>query len=129
MGTIFIELNNFDVTIDVIPKTTKEYVSIIVNRTIPFINSNKFHKGTLDTLPSNLDDKAFKYLMPESSMDTLEILKRKDAYPYVWVDSYEKFNYPSLPPKECFSSSLRHGKNDRSNGHISDEQYLHLQNL
>ena len=116
-------------TIDVIPKTIKKYVSIIVNRTIAFIDSNKFHKGTLDTLPSKLDDKDFKYLMPEFSMDTLEILKRKDAYPYEWVDSYEKFNYPSLPPKECFYSSLRDSKNDRNNGHISHEQYLHLQNL
>ena len=47
---IFIELNNFDVTIDVICKTTEKYVSIIVNRTIAFIDSNEFYKGTLDTL-------------------------------------------------------------------------------
>ena len=32
-------------------------------------------------------------------------------------------------PKECFYSSLRDGKRDRSNGHISDEQSLHLQNF
>ena len=47
---IFKEVNNFDVTIDVISKTTKKYVSIIVKRTITFIDSNKFHKGTLYTL-------------------------------------------------------------------------------
>ena len=47
---IFIELNNFDVTIDVIPKTTEKYVRIIVERTITFIDSNEFYKGTLDTL-------------------------------------------------------------------------------
>ena len=47
---IFIELNNFDVTIDVICKTTEKYVSIIVNRTIAFIDPNEFYKGTLDTL-------------------------------------------------------------------------------
>ena len=34
-----------------------------------------------------------------------------------------------LPPKECFYSSLRDGKKDRSNGHISNEQYQHLQNI
>ena len=67
--------------------------------------------------------------MSEFSTDTLEILKRKDAYPYDWADSHEKFNYPSLPPNECFYSSLRDGKKDRSNGHISDEQYLHLQKV
>ena len=67
--------------------------------------------------------------MSEFSLDQLKILKRKYAYPYEWVDSYEKFNYPSLPPKECVYSSLRDGKRDESNGHISDEQYLHLQNV
>ena len=32
-------------------------------------------------------------------------------------------------PKECFYSSLKDGKKDRSCGHISDEQYLHLKNV
>ena len=45
------------------------------------------------------------------------------------VDSYEKFNYEQLPPKKYFYSSLRYGKRDRSNGHVSDEQYQHLQNV
>ena len=118
---IFTELNNFDVTIDLILKTIEKYMSIIVNRNTTFIDSNEFYKGTLDTLTLNLDDKDFKYLMSEFSPDKLEILKRKDAYPYQWVDSYEKFNYPSLPPKEYFYSSLRDGKRDKSDGNISDE--------
>ena len=36
-------------TIDVIAKTIEKYMSIIVNRTITFIESNEFYKGTLDT--------------------------------------------------------------------------------
>ena len=75
-------------TIDVIPKTIEKYMSIIVNRAITFIDSNEFYEGILDTLASNLDDKDFKYIMSEFSPDKLEILKRKDAYPYEWVDSY-----------------------------------------
>ena len=67
--------------------------------------------------------------MSKFLLDKLEILKRKDTYPYEWLDSYEKFNYPKLPLKECFYSSLRDGKRNRSDGHISDEQYLHLQNV
>ena len=59
----------------------------------------------------------------------VEILKRKDAYPYEWVDSYEKFKRSSLPEKIFFYSSLKDGKRDRSNGHITDDQYLHLQNV
>ena len=50
-------------------------------------------------------------------------------FPYEWVDSYKNFIYPRLPPKESFHSSLRDGKRDRCNGHISNEQYLHLQNV
>ena len=68
-------------------------------------------------------------LISEFGIDKLEMLKRKNAYPYEQVDSYEKSKHPSLPEKKYFYSSLRDGKHDRSNGHISDEQYLHLQNV
>ena len=54
----------------------------------------------MDTLASNVEDSDFKYLMSEFLLDKLEILKRKSAYPYGWVDSSEKLNYPQLPPKE-----------------------------
>ena len=65
----------------------------------------------------------------EFGIDKLKILKRKDAYPYEWVDSYKKLKHPSLPEKKLFYSSLKDGKRDRSNGHISDEQYQHLKNV
>ena len=126
---IFKELNNFNVDIDVIPKGVDKCMSIIVNRHINFIDSLQFYNGSLDTLASNLKDEDFKHLTSEFGIDKLEILKRKDAYPYEWVDSYEKFKHPSLPEKKYFYSSLRDGKRDRSNGHISDEQYQHLQNV
>ena len=110
---IFKELNNVNVDIEVIPKTIEKYMSIIVNRNITFVDPNEFYKGSLDTIASNLEDNDFKHY----------------AYPYVWVDSYEKFKYLSLPPKECFFSSLRDGKSDKCDGHISDKQYLHLRNV
>ena len=80
-------LKNFDATIDVIPKTMEKYMSIFVNRNIIFIDSLRFIKALLDTLTSNLEDNDFKYLMSEFPSDKLEILKRKDAYPYEWADS------------------------------------------
>ena len=98
-------------------------MSIIVNRHITFIDSLQFYNGSLDTLASNLNNEDFKHLTSEFGTDKLEILKRKETYPYEWVDSYEKFNYQQLPPKKCFYSSLIDGKRNRSNGHISDEQY------
>ena len=117
---IFKELNNFDVDIDVIPKDIDNYMSIIVNRHITFIDSLQFYKGSLDTLAWNLNNEYFKHLTLEFGIDKLEVLKRKDACPYEWVNSYEKFKYPTLPKKKHFYSSLKDGKRDKSNGHISD---------
>ena len=127
---IFKELNNFDnIDIQVIPKTSEKYMSIIINRNIIFLDSLQFYKGSLDSLASNLEDNDFKYLLSEFPPNKLEILKRKDSYPYEWVDSYENFNYQELPPKECFYSSIKDGKRDNHNGHISNNQYLHLKNV
>ena len=104
-------------------------MSIIVNRHITFIDSLQLYNGSLDTLSSDLNNEDFKHLISEFGIDKLEILKIKDAYPYEWVDSYEKFKHPSSPEKKYFYSSLRDGKRDRRNGHISDEECLHLKCL
>ena len=120
------ELNNFDVDIGVIPKVIDEYMSIIVNSHITFIDSLQFYSGSLDTLASNLNNEDFKYLTSELGIDKLEILKRKDAYPYEWVDSYKKFKNLLLPDKRNFYSLLRDGKRNRSDGHVSNEQCLYL---
>ena len=99
---IFKELNNFNVDIFVIPKGIDKYMSIIVKRHITFIDSLEFYNGSLDTLASNLKDEDFKHLTSEFGIDKLEILKRKDAYPYEWVNSFEKFKHTSLPEKKTF---------------------------
>ena len=102
-------------------------MSIIVNKHINFVNSLQFYNGSLDTLALNLNNEDFKYLTSEFGIDKLEILKRKDAYPYEWVDSYEKFKHSSLPEKKYFYLSINDGKRNKSNGHIFNEQYSHLQ--
>ena len=104
-------------------------MSIIVNRHITFIDSLQFYNSSLDTLSSNLEDNDFKYLVSEFGINKLKSLKRKDAYPYEWVDSYEKFKHPSLPGKKYFYSSIDDGKRGKGNGNISNEQYQHLQNV
>ena len=98
---IFKELNNFNkIDIQVIPKTSGKYMNIVINRNIIFLDSHQFYKSSLDSLASNLEDNNFKYLLSELPPNKLETLKRKDAYPYEWVDSYEKFNNQELPSKE-----------------------------
>ena len=96
-------------------------MSIIVNRHITFTDSLQFYNSSLDTLASNLEYNHFKYLVSEFGIDKLEMLKRKDAYPYEWVDSYEKFKHPSLPEKKYFYSSVDDGKRGKGNGHIFNE--------
>ena len=59
-------------------------MSIIVNNSIVFLDSPQFCKASLDSLAGNLEDNDFKHLISEFSKDKLEILKRKDAYPYKW---------------------------------------------
>ena len=96
---IFKELNNFDdIDIQVIPRTREKCMSIIVNSNIIFLDPNQFYKVKLDNHASHLNNEDFKHLLSEFSIDKLEFLNGKDAYPYEWVDSYEKFNYQELPP-------------------------------
>ena len=57
-------------------------MSIIVSSSIVFLDSLQFCKASLDSLASNLNNEDFKYLMSKFPKDKLEILKRKDAYPY-----------------------------------------------
>ena len=45
------------------------------------------------------------------------------------MDSYQDLNTYLCLKKKYFYSSLKDGKRNRSNGHISDEQYQHLQNV
>ena len=112
---IFKELKNFGVDIVVIPKGIGKYMNIIVNRHITFEDSLQFYNSSLDTLTSNLNNEDFKHLTSEFGIDKLEILKRKDAYPYEWRSVYEKFKYPTLPNKKHFYSLLKDGKRDKSN--------------
>ena len=75
-------------------------MSIIVNRNIIFLDSNQFYKGKLDYHASHLNNEDFKHLLSEFPIDKLELLKGKNAYRCEWADSYEKFNYQELSPKE-----------------------------
>ena len=123
------ELNNFtNINIQVIPKSTEKYMSIIVNKNIIFLDSLQFLKGSLDTLANNLDDNDRKYLLSEFHDTHLQLLKKKDSYPYEWVDDNRKFNYPRLPPKSAFCSRLNLNKRDKDST-ISDEEYNHLNNV
>ena len=50
------------------------------------------------------------------------MLLRKGAYPYEYMDSWEKFDETALPPKKDYYSNLTWE-------HISDEDYAHTQKV
>ena len=52
----------------------------------------QFMNSSLDKLVKNLSDEDFKYLVEEFASKNLELLKQKDAYPYEYVNSFEKSN-------------------------------------
>ena len=51
----------------------------------------EFMNSSLDKLVKDLSDEDFKYLVKEFGSKYLEILKQKGAYPYEYMNSFEKF--------------------------------------
>ena len=56
------------------------------------MDSMQFMNSGVDKLVKNLSDEDFKYLVKEFASENLEILKQKDAYPYDYMNSFERFN-------------------------------------
>ena len=88
---IFSELNKFDVKISVIPNGLEKYMAFFLNKNLVFIDSMQFMNSSLDKLVKNLSDEDFKYLVKEFGSENLEILKQKAAYPYEYMNSFERF--------------------------------------
>ena len=88
----------------------------------------QFMNSSLDKLAKNFSDKDFRYLIEEFGSKYLELLKQKVAYPYEYMDSFERFNEEKLPAKRYFYSSTKNEKigddGKISNGHISAKDYL-----
>ena len=71
----------------------------------------QFMNSGLDKLVKNLSDKDFKYLVEEFGPENLERLKRKSAYPYLYMNSFERFKEKKLPVEKCFFRSTKKRKN------------------
>ena len=70
----------------------------------------QFMASSLESLVNNLYDKENKYKhfthMKRHFPEHIELLCRKNIYPYEFVDHISKLDYVGLPPKEAFYSSL-----------------------
>ena len=104
-------LHKFDVKISVIPNGLEKYMAFFVGKNLVFIDSMQF---------KNFSGEDFKYFVEEFDSDNLEILKQKGAYPYEYMNSFERFNEETLPARKYFFSSTKKGKIDNV-GKISDE--------
>ena len=89
---ILSELDKSDVKISVIPDGLEKYMALLLNKNVFFIDSTQFMNFSLDKLVKNLSDEDFKYLVEEFGSENLELLKQKDAYPYEYMNSFERFN-------------------------------------
>ena len=84
--------------------------------------------STLEKLVKSFSDDYFKYLTEEFGSKNLELLKQKHAYPYEYIDSFERFREEKLPDKKCFYSFVKDRTSsvngEKIGGCISDEDYL-----
>ena len=62
------------------------------------------------------------YKFCNGNLNKFVLLLRRDVYPYEYMDSWERFNETSLPPKKSFYSELNLED-------ISDKDYLHAQKV
>ena len=82
-----------------IPNGLEKYLVFFLNKS--FIDSIQFMNSSLDKLFKILPDEDFKSLVEEFGSKNLELLKQKDAYPYEYMNSFEKFN-----EKKCLLENI-----------------------
>ncbi|KAL4153215.1 hypothetical protein QTP88_001048 [Uroleucon formosanum] len=110
-------------------KVTRKGKEIVLYTELRFIDSFKFLPSSLDKLTNNLrnDSKLnlrnkFKELSKYFPEEHLDLVTRKLAYPYEYMDCEKKFNETCLPPIEKFYSSL-------TNKNITKEEYENSQKI
>jgi hypothetical protein len=110
--------------IKLIPNTEEKYISfskalkydsrnvdnkgkLIINYIqLRFIDSFKLMSSSLDKLSKNLKQEQFKVLSKYFPREHLDLITRKLAYPYEYLDSPEKYLETELPPIEKFYTLL-----------------------
>ena len=101
---------------------TEKYISFSLGQ-LRFIDSAQCLLASLDKLVTANSPEAFQITAQhEPNRERREFLMRKGVYPYEYMDTWDRFTEPKLPPKEAFYSRL-------SDTHISDEDYIHAQKV
>ena len=69
-----------------------------------FIDSLQFMNSSLEKLAANLQTEDLIISGRNLSDEKLSLLRLKGVNPYEYVDKLQRFDEPSLPPKEAFYS-------------------------
>ena len=97
-------------------------MAFFLGKHLKFIDSFQFMNSSLETLVKNVPLSDLKYTSQEFQDEKLELMKRKEVYPYDYMNSFDKFDDRNLPPKKEFYSLL-------ADEDINDEDYKHAQNV
>ncbi|XP_052855203.1 uncharacterized protein LOC128263964 [Drosophila gunungcola] len=73
---------------------------------IRYIDSVRFLNSSLEKLASYMEDKDFKILSTKFEGEKFKQMRRKNVFPYDYIDSTEKFNETQLPSIDRFYNSL-----------------------
>ena len=106
--------------LSIIPQTTEKYMSlradIPVDKTregktvyfsVVFIDSYQFMASSLANLVNNLDRLPFTETIKNDFPNLSdEAIKRKGVFPYSYLDSMQKLQESSLPPRDAFRNDL-----------------------
>ena len=76
-------------------------MSFITNKKLSFIDSFQFLSCSSDSLVTNLSKDDFKYLSQEFDNNILDLVKKKEFYPFEYMNDFEKFK-EKLPRKDKF---------------------------
>ena len=105
-----------------IPNNMEKYISFSLGQ-LRFIDSAQFLLASIDKLVVANPLEALQIIAKhEPDRERREILMRNGVYPYEYMDTWDRFEGPKLPPKESFYSKL-------SDAHISTEDYTHAQKV
>ena len=77
-------------------------MGFFINKNLVFNDSMQFMNSSLDKLVKNLSDEDLEYLVEKFGSKNLELLKQKSAYPYEYMNSFERFNEEKLPARKHF---------------------------
>ncbi|KYM96987.1 hypothetical protein ALC62_12365 [Cyphomyrmex costatus] len=115
--------NKYEGTVHLLPVTKENYISFTkyvkgtVNGSwkgtnmmqLRFVDSFKFLSSSLEKLVSYLDKSKLnitRSIFFNLNEQEFAFLTRKGVFPYEYVNSFDKLNETSLPPREAFYSSL-----------------------